>query len=462
MRNYTLSLILLFGLFARQSNAQQIMVSTSLKEAIDSAIQQSYVLQNQAIEVEKLDLERKSILNKYIPSLSTNAAYGYFNTDFTLDLPTINVPITGTPLLAGKTQFDNTGNLFAAGISAKAILFSGGQILNGAKAINAKKQGTALMSETEKNNLIIEVIHSFDQLRQLEEVEKLIKESELRLDKEKQRVDKAINNGLAVPYDRDKIKLAQLELHSKRFDVEGKKKVLYQKIEMLTHLPHQKIVQVAYELSPYLLKPDLNPDNRVELKALEQFKNAYTYNLKKEKGSLLPNLGAFGMYNYTSIFDVNTHFTGKLTGNNYHLKLNEFTASPNFMVGLVFKWDIFSGFTRKHKIDEAKLNIKQVENKIADTKEKIHLQLQNNRAQYETLLKRLEIEDQKEKIAKNNLVLAQKQYSAGLISITERLAAETDIYQNTLNKISTMVEQRKIALETLASTGNLAQNIQTK
>lgn len=442
--------------------AQQVQVSKTLMQAVDAALDQDRSLANHYLETEKLELERRAVLNKYLPHVGATSVYGYFDNTLTLDLPTLTLPITGTPLFSGSQNFQNSGNLFFGGLTAKTVLFSGGQILNGAKALAAKQKGTLFMAQPKKDEIIKDVINSFDQIRLLDEAKKLVNESEIRLKKENERVEKAITNGLAIPYDRDKIKLAMLELSSKKLELQGKRKVLYQKISMLTHYSNEQIDAVVYDLNPVVLPSNLTADDRSELKALSSFKTAYEYVLKKEKGTFLPTVGAFGSYSYGSVFGGRSSFTGPVSANNYSLKLNEATLHPNFMVGAALKWDIFTGFERKHKIHEAKINIKQVENQLADTKEKVALQLQNFNAQYETLLQQLEIADQREKIAKNNLITAQKQYSSGLINVSERLAAETDIYQVSLNKINTIIEQRKAAFETLSSTGNLQNAIQVK
>jgi hypothetical protein len=49
------------------------------------------------------------------------------------------------------------------------------------------------------------------------------------LQTETKRVTRAIEEGLAIPYDRDKIKLASLELESKKIELGGKRKLLYKK-----------------------------------------------------------------------------------------------------------------------------------------------------------------------------------------------------------------------------------------
>ncbi len=113
-----------------------------------------------------------------------------------------------------------------------------------------------------------------------------------------------------------------------------------------------------------------------------------------------------------------------------NLKLNELTLHPNWMLGVAVKWELFSGFERKHKIDEAKIGLAQVENKLADTKEKVDLELEKNKVEYNTTIHKVDIAIQREKIAQNNNEIASKQYRLGLINVTERLGRKTIYTKN--------------------------------
>lgn len=449
-------LLFLISLFCLTQLHSQIAVTASLDDAIQKALAKSSSIKNKELEIEKLNLQKKGIWNKYIPTVEATALYLYFDNRMTVDLPTVTVPVINYPLLDGKTSFDNYGNIFHGGIMAKTVLFSGFQIPNGAKAIEQKAIGTAYLTESEKDGIVKDVINTFDQLALLDEVEKLINDSEKRLNAETLRVTKAIEQGLAIPYDRDKIKLATLELASKRIEMEGKRKVVFKKINYLTGYSNAEIKNVQYQLSPYLIDQNLTTENKQEIKALESFKSAYEYALKKEKGTYLPTLGAFGGLTYSSLFDANaTTPPLPILGQPLNLGLNELTISQNWMIGAALKWEIFSGFERKHKVHEAKINIEQVQNQIDDTKEKLQLLLENNYANYTVLNQKTEIAAQQEKVAQNNLNLAIKQYKEGLINISERLEAENDLYKASLGKISTLIEQRLSAIETVIATGDL-------
>jgi outer membrane protein TolC len=61
--------------------------------------------------------------------------------------------------------------------------------------------------------------------------------------------------------------------------------------------------------------------------------------------------------------------------------------------------------------------------------------------------------------AKNNLNLASKQYTQGLISVSERLEAENDCFKSAVNKINTLIDQRLAAIETIIATGDLTKQL---
>nr|WP_315152981.1 TolC family protein [uncultured Flavobacterium sp.] len=447
--------------FVITTTFSQIAVSSSLEEAINKALLKSSSLKNKELEIEKLTLQEKGIWNKYIPTVEATALYSYFDNKLTVDLPATQIPIVNYPIFDGKTSFKNYGNLFNGSVMAKTVLFSGFQIPNAAKAVKEKAIGTAFLKDSEKDGIIKDVITTFDQLSLLHSIEKLLNDSNSRLSIETKRVTKAVEQGLAIPYDRDKIKLASLELESKRIELNGKRQLIYKKLNYLTGYNTAEIDQVVYNLEPYILSnAKLTTENKQEIKALKSFKTAYEFLLKKEKGTYLPTLAAFGGVAYSSLFDARAT-TQVITGINeaLYLGLNELTISNNWIIGAGLKWEIFAGFEREHKIHEAKINIEQVQNQIDDTKEKLELLLENNYINYTVLNQKIAITSQQEKIATNNLNLAVKQYKEGLISISERLEAENDLFKNAVLKVNAIIEQRLSVIETIIATGELSSRL---
>lgn len=453
--------ILLFMLVPVFAVQAQIDLPEALRIPIDNAIQKSTAIKNKNLDVEKVRIERKAVLNKYVPKVEAMGGYAYFDTEMTIDLPTVNLPITSMELFDGKGSFDNSGNAVHAGVMAKTVLFSGMQIPNGAKALQQKALGDSLLIETDRDKIIADVVESFDALILIDATQKIITESDKRLKKEEERVSKGIENGLAVPFDRDKIKLARLDLESKQVELDETKKVLLQKINYLTGFTPVEIETVSYELKPLVLQENLSAENKQEIDALKAYKNASEYMLKKEKGSYLPTVGAFAGVSYTNLYNLQMDNFSKwpLPTPQPELQLNQFSAFPTFTVGVVLKWEIFGGFERKNKVEAAKINVQQIQNKLDDSKEQLNLLLEHKKSGYTTQWKKIEIVKQQQIIAQNALSLAEKQYAQGLISISERLEAENDHFMAEYKSTQALVDQRKAALETLQITGRVYDQI---
>lgn len=122
----------------------QITVTKEVNEAIQQAIHKDVEVKNQHIELNKMELERQSVRAKYIPKVEARALYAHFNSDVTVDVPTNTVPLPsggGINLFEGEQTSNNYGNIFHGGVTAKAVLFSGGQIYHGYKALEQKNVG---------------------------------------------------------------------------------------------------------------------------------------------------------------------------------------------------------------------------------------------------------------------------------------------------------------------------------
>lgn len=454
---------LLVILLMATSGYAQLQLPKVLERPINLALEKDKEIANKNLELEKTILERKAVKSKHIPKLEATGAYAYLDSKITVDIPGLELPLIGYELFAEKTRINNQMNALHGGLMAKAVLFSGLQINSGAKALEQKAKGDGLLIETDKDNLIVDVITSFDKIKFIEASEELIDDSRNRLEKEEERVNKAITNGLAIPFDRDKIKLARLELESKQVELEESKSLLISKIEYLTGMSEAEILAVTYELDPILLSSGLTAETKQELEALRAYKSAGEYLLKKEKGTFLPQAAAFAGLSYTSLFDGSSQFDIPYLPAGVtqpHLSLNEFTLAPSWMAGVVLKWEIFGGMERKHKVRQAELNIQQLENKLEDSRDKLNLLLMQKIAAFRTSEKQVDLAIQKELVAENSLTLAGKQYTQGLISINQRLEAENDFVKASQGKTEALINQRESALEAEKVGGKLIEKIQ--
>ena len=425
-------------------------------ELIHLSLGKSYELKNASNELMMDSIDTKVIKQNFIPTLSLNGMYAYGSSNINADIPTFTLPISGTKLFEGESEFDVKGNFFNTNLTAKALLFSGLQVSYGAKANNEKIKAKNYMLDTEKANIIKDVIDTFDKIELLKQAELVLSESEKRLDKEKEKVTKAIKYGLAIPYDRQKITAAELNIKSKKTEIYGNLDLLYLKLEMLTGKDVSTLKTYPFDLSPWNLYDENSGfTNRPELKALDASIEAFNYKLKMNKNAFLPKVQAFATLSYFNLFNAETSFDGPITGNPIDLDLNHFEGFPTYLLGVGFEWELFNGLKHSNEIQKTTIEKDIAQNRKEDASEKLELFEKKARIDFNVKNQQILLKEKEKEVAFNTLNLAIKSYQEGLISISERLEAETD-YQNTVLEYYKMIAmQRKAALELLIATGSL-------
>lgn len=449
--------VLLF--LSTQLNAQSF-IEEVLKEPIKKAIAESAEVRMQEMQGDGTQLDMEVVKGKRLPQVSFMGGYGYLYSQLSPEFPTQYLPINGTPFLEDPLVSNFQTQVFLGTLSARQIIFAGNQINSGIKALEEKQKAERFLAEAGREEIAKEIITTFDQLMLLNEVDKLIVDSEKRLGKEHEKVIKAIETGLAIPYDRDKIKLAILELEEKKLEAEGNRNVLFAKLEYLTRLTKPELESISYELQAFLLNSDsLDAENRVELKALEAGKKAKEFNYKKEKGSYYPKVFAFGNIAYLNAFDTSIEFKEVPIAGDLKLEAEHIRLEPALAVGIGLQWDLFKGGENNKNVKKAAIEVESSEIKLKDTREKFDLLLFKNKSDFKTAEQKVIVAGQRVKIAQNNLQLATQQYRSGLIDLTERLASENEFYKVNLNYYNQILNQRTAAVELLLATGELLKKI---
>jgi len=452
----------IFILFFQIKATAQIKISAEVQEAIKAAENRSFELKEQDHEIAKTMIGANKVKHKYIPSLSITGGIAHFRNEAILDLTPISLPILPSPIFNGTQDLSAKGNIMGAGLMAKSVLFSGLQIPKANKALHTKAEAEKLLRDAKAESIAKEILTALDNLSVLQYVDSLLLESKKRLEVEKKRVDKAIENGLAIPFDRDKIVLASLELEAKSKEAEGSRNILLEQLTYLTGFSRDRLMNLThyFESIPLLEVNGLQLNNKKELEALELFIEAQEHNVSREQNSILPQIAAFAGLQYAQLF--NSEVTLKslpLTGNNLSGKLDKLEIAPNWMIGVGLKWEIFEGLQRKHRIDEAKLDRDLLIEKRKDSEEKLNLLLTKQKSDWQTQSDLVSISQQKLRISRQNLDRAIQQYKQGLLSINDRLGSENDYFTAALDVAKEIAKQRKLSIDLLLTSGNFSESI---
>jgi len=483
---FTLSTILC------EVNAQTLLVSPELKELISLSVNKDRKVAEKELDKQIAEVQQKAVRSAYIPKVEFGGKYAFAYSSVNSDIDKISgfesigklqefmknpaFPVM-FPTLAGLTgeitkleqlmaqqgmsiptisqNLDGEfyGNYFGLDATATMLLYSGGQVPNLSKALNEKIKAQEALSDKCKSDVISEVITYYDQLALLNQSKQVLDESARRLAAEKKYANLALKNGLATSFDTLKIAVADANLQAKLSEYESKKKLLHQKLAQLTGKPAASFETINPGLE-LLLVADTSSDisNRAELKALTAGAEAQKFMLKAEKSHYLPKVQALASVRYDNIFQADANFNSPIP---MDMKVNNIGLGPTYMVGVGFKWEIFDRSGGTAKVKQATLEVKKAENAREEAKELLQLNQTKVTTNYHSAISQVAYKDKQRQAAQMALDLAQKSYNEGIINITERLAAETEMQNAELEYLQAVFAQRQATLECYKATGSL-------
>jgi hypothetical protein len=235
-------LILIFTLNAVICNvsAQPLQLSPELKELISLSLNKDRRVAEKDIDIQIAEVQRKAVRMSYLPKLELGGKYVYAyssikseigdiegfesigklqelmkNPAFPVMFPTLSgltseitklqalLTQQGIQLPSFSNNFDGNlyGNYLGIDVTAKMLLYSGGQVPNLSRAISEKIKGQEALTDKCKSDVISEVITCHDQLALLIQSKNVLDESGVRLAAEKKYAATALRNGLATSFD---------------------------------------------------------------------------------------------------------------------------------------------------------------------------------------------------------------------------------------------------------------------
>ncbi len=472
--------------------AQSLQVSPELKELIELSLTRDRQVADKEIDKAITRIQQKAVRSAYIPKLEFGGKYLYASSSFNSNISDITgfesiSSLQGFmqspsfpamfPNLAGlaseiaqleqlmlsqgmsapsiSKDFDGSfhGNYCGLDATAKMLIYSGGLVPNTYKALKEKIKAQEALTDKSKSDVISEVITYYDQLALLIQSKQVLDESATRLAAEKKYASLALENGFATSFDTLKIAVANANLNAMLAEYESKKDLLYSKLAQLTG----KTVSSFEILNPnldILLYVDTNKDisNRAELRALSAGAEAQKFLLKADKSHYLPKVQAFASARTDNIFNADIDFDAPLP---MGMNLDNINLGPTVMVGVGFKWELFDCSGGSAQVKQAKLEVKKAENAREEARELLELNQTKATTNYYSSISQVIYKNKQREAARMALELAQKAYNEGIINITERLAAETEMQNTELEYLQAVFLERQSALECYKATGDL-------
>lgn len=405
----------------------------------EMAVAHSYPIRNNQLETEKAGREKQKAYQTFLPTISLNSSYTHLNDAISMSVPSIALTLPGLGTLPPITLDPITlqkQDILKTDLTAQMVLFTGLKVNYGTKALGHQQKALIAMQQQMASAIIGETLLTFDRLAVIDQSDKVLEESAIRLDKEAQFAKKALQQGLITPYDESKIEIARQELEAKRIELRTARNLTISKLAQLTGKPYNLFSTVTPVISRW--EPNkTNPgfEHNPQLEALNEVVSASSYKRKSTVSGYLPVVYAFGKK---------------------ELITEDLSAlDPEWAIGIGMKWNLFDGLQTYRDGQKARIDETMAQNNLDAARELLALNHEKAVQELQLANQLIEVAIRRKNTAAKGLEIALKQYETGLGSITERLAAETDIQSAELGIIQAIYRQRAATIALLEATGSL-------
>ena len=382
---------------------------------------------NAALDIDYAETQVNELKAQGLPQVSGSADFSH-----TFKIPTQIIPgdFVGQPGTMIATQFGVPFNV-NVGVGASQLLFDGTFFL-GLKAasefVNISKL-SASASEIDIKEGVTKAYYmaliSQQNIGQLSASLANIK----KLQSETEQLYKA---GFAEKLDVDRLTLSvsNLEININKLQNQAKlaKQLLLNTIGVDVNQELTLTSKIPGEPTSDSYAAVFNPENRIEIKLIDQQQELNQLNLKRYKMGYFPSI--YGNFSYGSSTFASDGKFGEL-GDDWY-------GNGRYAVSL--NVPIFDGLYKKAKMDQAKIDFKKTENTKQQALLGMNLQVGQAKTNYLNALKTIELQKKSQDLAESIFNTTKIKFKEGIGSSFEMINAESELTQANTNYLIALYE----------------------
>jgi outer membrane protein TolC len=437
---------IIFWLFAASLNAQENKYSFTLQEAIGFAIKNNRAIQNAERDVKIAVQTKRETTATGLPQINANIGYNNW-----LEQQVSLIPAEffgGAPGQFAEVLFGTKQTMNSA-VTVKQKLFDGSYLV----ALQAAKVFLEI-SKNSKEKTINEigkiVAYSYGNVLLVEENLKIVNSNIALLEKNVWEVSKVYESGLIEEESLQQLQLTLSGLKSNQRYSKRLKDLAYQMFNNSLGLDLTAAVVLTNSLDELVVFYSTLTTSRSENEFEEVIDFKIAVNsvksdellLKLEKSKALPTLNAF----------VN----GSYSGNSQRFSFTEnsqkwFGAS---LFGVTLDIPVFSSFKRSASTQRARLNLEKSKSNLEDTTNKIKLEINTARSNYEFAVEDYEIKKTALDLSENIATKNEIKFFEGLTTSFDLSQAQRQLYVAQQDYLQSMLNilLKRVDLETLINT----------
>jgi outer membrane protein len=409
-------LALLLTIFSAEAQTRTV----SLDEAVRLGVQNSKQLKLAQNKISQAVSQLEQAKDETLPTAKVSAGYSHalmLSRNFAL--PSSD----GSDPKAMKFPFDNT--LYQATLSVNQPIINGHRFRYAKESANLLIQSSKLDAEKDKDEIVYNIINAYINFYKIQQNQKIVAQNLEDVDQKLTEIKKYESQGLATKNDVLRFQLQKSNIQLQQIELDNNRKVVNYNLNILLGLPENTTVQVqdvAYKL-------DMNDRPEVYMKQALQDRKEFgslnyqdkmaDVNIKKVHDEKLPTIG--------------------IGGNLYYINPSKALIPKSasylapFVVGVNASWDISGFFKNKNKLTEANLQKQEVAANRELLTDQVKMDVNRSYTQYQQALEKIKVLNDAVVQATENERITESKYKNNLVTTTDRIDAQTLLYESRLN-----------------------------
>jgi outer membrane protein TolC len=414
----------------------------SLRDAVAMGIQNSKALKLAAHEIEQALAQVEQAKDASLPSAAISLGYNHaLMLSQSFSLPAAN----GNDPQKLSLPFDNT--LYQSTLSISQPIFAGNRFHYARQSATLLLQMSRLNADADKDEVVFAIIQSYINYYKLRQNQKILAQNLEDVENKLVEIKKFEGQGLATKNDVLRFELEKSNMKLSAIELDNNRKIVNYNLNILLGLPDSTVIEeenINYQLSvstplEELLATALK--DRRELAGLQYRLKLSDINIKKTQDEKLPTLSAGG-----TLYFINP--SGNI------IPKNGSYLAP-FVVGITVGWDISSLYKNKSKLTESKIQRQEEADNYEITRDRIKTEVNQSYLQYKQALEKITVLQEAIAQAAENERIMESKFRNNLATTTERIDAQTLLYQARINLELSKSDATAAYYALLKSTGHI-------
>jgi len=422
------------ALFAQRSK------ELNINQAIELGIANSKNLKLSQNKIDQAVAQLEVVKDNVLPTANASFMYNH------AEIPTSTFTLPGG---GSSLQLPKRADAFVGTAAVQELVYGGGKLRYAKESTKLLADVARLDADKSKEEITYAVINTYYSLYKVLQSRKVVDQNLESIAAQIKQAQRFFEQGIVTKNDVLRFQLQQANVTLTQMDIESNRKVINYNLDILLGLPEDTEVKIVDPTAGLKAASSLNEyiglamANRQELKQLDVQNKVADYNIKTIKANTLPTVGVGA-----NLYYINPSGNFIPPANQYLMPIT---------LGATVSWNIGNLWTNKNKVSEAKIQQSEITIQKDILSDQVKTDINKNFQSYQVAMDKIQVlETSIAQATENDRLLASK-YKNNVASVTDRIDAETLLYQAKINLEIAKADAGLAYYTLLKSTGKITQ-----